>query len=124
MGAPPTKNSVAAKYLQDKSFVEMDVRAKRKNGTPIRLRPGTAKYPAESTFNKVSEGMCGQWTANFFFHRSSSFYSENGNPGLYKHSVIRHFSNRLSRCRHSNLTTRKANRIQDRVFIQFLMIGF
>ena len=67
MGAPPTKNSVAAKYLQDKSFVEMDVRAKRKNGTPIRLRPGTAKYPAESTFNKVSEGMCGQWTAIFFF---------------------------------------------------------
>ena len=66
MGAPPTKNSVAARYLQDKSFVEMDVRAKRKNGTPIRLRPGSAKYPAESTFNKVSEGMCGHWITLFF----------------------------------------------------------
>ena len=76
MGAPPTKNSVAAKYLQDKSFVEMDVRAKRKNGTPIRLRPGSAKYPAESTFSKVSEGMCGLFDCLFTFIARFSFYSE------------------------------------------------
>ena len=57
MGAPPSANSIAARYLQDKSFVEMTVSARRRNGTPIGLRPGSAKYPAESVFDQVSEGL-------------------------------------------------------------------
>ena len=63
MGAPPSPNSIAARYLQDKSFLEMTVTARRRNGSPIQLRPGTAKYPAESVFAQISEGM---WLNAYF----------------------------------------------------------
>ena len=42
--------------ITDKTFLEMKVKAKRKNGTPIRLFPGSAKYPVEDRFRQLSEG--------------------------------------------------------------------
>ena len=42
--------------INEKTFLEMKVKANRKNGTPIRLFPGSAKYPVEDRFRQLADG--------------------------------------------------------------------